>query len=119
MDVQIAEVKEYLEMVDETSPEDDAEDEATTLDIPGPVLLFGNTLSSTKSNLLAALPTRSLADRLVSAYLNSHESPLGRKLIPNTVSHFTTLTRESFDTRSYILKRSQFTNFVIFTQFIY
>lgn len=64
-------------MMEETSPEDDTDDESTAHDISGPVLLFGNTLSSTKSNLLAALPPRSMADRLVSAYLNSKESPLG------------------------------------------
>lgn len=63
-------------MHENTSPEE-VEEEDVVPAVSGPVLLFGNSISSTISELLAALPVRSMADRLISAYLNSKESPLG------------------------------------------
>ncbi|OKL59729.1 hypothetical protein UA08_05027 [Talaromyces atroroseus] len=79
---EIAEVKDYLELDNvEVEPEEDYPD------ISGPVLLFGNTLSSQKAELLAALPVRSVADRLVSFYLNSKESTL-------VLMHVPTFTKE-------------------------
>ena len=75
--MQIAEVKEYLQLAEDTSPEEEPDDESSVSEISRPVLLFANALSTTKANLLAALPVRSVADRLVSSYLNSKESPLG------------------------------------------
>ncbi|KAI9046067.1 fungal specific transcription factor domain-containing protein [Aspergillus affinis] len=84
---EIAEVKEYLQMSEDTSPEDDAEGEPSTPDALGPVLLFGNTIATTKADLLAALPARPVADRLVSSYLNSKEAPL-------VVMHTATFAKE-------------------------
>ncbi|PLB51403.1 hypothetical protein P170DRAFT_433411 [Aspergillus steynii IBT 23096] len=81
---EIAEVKEYLQVSEDTSPEDDAEGETA---VSGPVLLFGNAISCTQADLLAALPARSVADRLVSFYLNSKEAPL-------VVMHIPTFARE-------------------------
>ncbi|RAL14173.1 fungal specific transcription factor domain-containing protein [Aspergillus homomorphus CBS 101889] len=83
---EIAEVKEFLQMNENSSPED-AEEESLVPEVSGPVLLFGNTISATISELLAALPARSTADRLISAYLNSRESPL-------VLIHTPTFTRE-------------------------
>ncbi|KAH8697249.1 hypothetical protein BGW36DRAFT_378310 [Talaromyces proteolyticus] len=84
---QIAEVKEYLELTEDTSPEEEFEEDSPSLPISGPVLLFGNTASTTKANLLAAVPDRSAADRLVSLYLNSKESTL-------VIMHIPTFTKE-------------------------
>ncbi|KAH8429257.1 uncharacterized protein LDX57_006924 [Aspergillus melleus] len=67
-------------MSEDTSPEDDAEGEPSTPDASGPVLLFGNAIATTKADLLAALPARTVADRLVSSYLNSKEAPLGTRV---------------------------------------
>ncbi|PYI20274.1 hypothetical protein BO99DRAFT_112686 [Aspergillus violaceofuscus CBS 115571] len=83
---EIAEVKEFLQMHENTSPEEVEEEDAIP-DVSGPVLLFGNSISSTVYELLAALPARSMADRLISAYLNSKESPL-------VLIHTPTFTRE-------------------------
>ncbi|QKX53912.1 uncharacterized protein TRUGW13939_00992 [Talaromyces rugulosus] len=73
---EIAEVKEYLDLTEGTSPEDEADESLAAPDISGPVLLFGNTIPTDKASLLAALPVRSVADRLVSVFLNSKESIL-------------------------------------------
>lgn len=79
IEVQIAEVKEYLQLSEDTSPEEEEDDENSCLpEITGPVLLFGNAISASKDDLLAALPARNVVDRLVSSYLNSKESTLGR-----------------------------------------
>ncbi|RAH43440.1 Zn(II)2Cys6 transcription factor [Aspergillus brunneoviolaceus CBS 621.78] len=83
---EIAEVKEFLQMHENTSLEE-VEEEDVVPAVSGPVLLFGNSISSTISELLAALPVRSMADRLISAYLNSKESPL-------VLIHTPTFTRE-------------------------
>ena len=76
--MQISEVKEYLQMGEESTPEDDDE-VSSAPSVSGPVLLFGNAIFCTKTALLAALPTRTVADRFVSFYLNSKEAPLGTR----------------------------------------
>lgn len=66
-------------MGEDTSPEEEEDDESSYLpEITGPVLLFGNAISASKDDLLAALPARNIVDRLVSFYLNSKESTLGK-----------------------------------------
>lgn len=75
--LQIAVVKEYIDLTEGPSPEDEADETLAAPDISGPVLLFGNTVPTDKTSLLAALPVRSVADRLVSVFLNSKESMLG------------------------------------------
>ncbi|KAA8642975.1 hypothetical protein EYZ11_007259 [Aspergillus tanneri] len=84
---EIAEVKEYLQLTTDTSPEEENEEVSLTPDLSGPVLLFANCISTTKDELLAALPVRSDADRLVSVYLNSKESTL-------VIMHIPTFARE-------------------------
>ncbi|PYH42922.1 Zn(II)2Cys6 transcription factor [Aspergillus saccharolyticus JOP 1030-1] len=83
---EISEVKEFLQMHESTSPEDVGEEDSIP-DVSGPVLLFGNSISSNFSELLAALPLRTTADRLISSYLNSKEAPL-------VLIHTPTFTRE-------------------------
>lgn len=79
--MQISEVKEYLQLTEDSYSEEQFDD-STTPEISGPELLFGNTISAPKSDLIAALPARSVADRLISLYLNSKESTLGKFLYP-------------------------------------
>ncbi|KAJ5678677.1 hypothetical protein N7462_006921 [Penicillium macrosclerotiorum] len=83
---QIAEVKEYLQITQDSSPEDEQE-EFSAPQISGPVLLLGNTFSPTKNDLLGTLPSRPVADRLISLYLNSKESSL-------VLMHVPTFTKE-------------------------
>ncbi|CAI7677962.1 unnamed protein product [Penicillium pancosmium] len=77
---QIAEVKEYLQLTEDTSPEEEEDENPCLPEISGPVLLFGNAISASKDDLLDALPARAVADRLVSSYLNSKEATLGLQL---------------------------------------
>lgn len=66
-------------MTEDTSPEEEEDDEDSCLpEISGPVLLFGNAISTSKEDLLAALPARNVSDRIVSCYLNSKEATLGK-----------------------------------------
>ena len=61
----------------EDSYSEEMSDDSFAPEISGPELLFGNTISAPKPDLLAALPARPVADRLISLYLNSKESTLG------------------------------------------
>lgn len=79
--MQIAEVKEYLQLAEDSYSEEQFEDSLGPV-ISGPELFFGNTISAPKSDLIAALPARPVADRLISLYLNSKESTLGIILEP-------------------------------------
>lgn len=71
-------MKEYLQLTEDTSPEEEEDEHSCLPEISGPVLLFGNAISTSKDDLLDALPARAVADRLVSSYLNSKEATLGR-----------------------------------------
>ncbi|KAJ5396693.1 hypothetical protein N7509_004806 [Penicillium cosmopolitanum] len=84
---QIAEVKEYLQLTEDTSPEEEEDEHSCLPEISGPVLLFGNAISTSKDDLLDALPARAVADRLVSSYLNSKEATL-------VITHIPTFTKE-------------------------
>ncbi|PWY80719.1 hypothetical protein BO70DRAFT_397011 [Aspergillus heteromorphus CBS 117.55] len=84
---EIAEVKQYLQL-NENSPLEDAEEETSAPEVSGPVLLFGNLVPSTKADLLAALPDRPAADRLVSFYLNSKEATLVLMHIPTFAKEY-------------------------------
>ncbi|KAJ5111279.1 hypothetical protein N7532_001814 [Penicillium argentinense] len=84
---ELAEVKEYLQLTEDTSPEEEDDEISSMPDISGPVLLFGNAISTSKDDLLSALPTRPVADRIVSSYLNSKESTL-------VITHIPTFTKE-------------------------
>jgi hypothetical protein len=75
--MQISEVKEYLQLTEDSYSEDTPDDLFTAAGISGPELLFGNTISAPKTDVIAALPPRPVADRLISLYLNSKESTLG------------------------------------------
>lgn len=83
--MQIAEVKDYLQMTEDSYPKDQIDDSFAPA-ISGPELFFGNTISAPKSGLIAALPPRPVADRLISLYLNSKESTLG--IIPQAPIKF-------------------------------
>lgn len=83
--MQISEVKEYLQLTEDSYSEDQF-DNSFAPGISGPELLFGNTISAPKSDLIAALPARPVADRLISLYLNSKESTLG--IVSQTSSNF-------------------------------
>lgn len=74
----LAEVKEYIQRTEDTSPEDEEDEDSCVPEISGPVLLFGNAILTSKEDLLAALPPRNVSDRIVSSYLNSKESTLGK-----------------------------------------
>ncbi|KKK18025.1 hypothetical protein ARAM_000751 [Aspergillus rambellii] len=84
----IAEVKAYLQHDQDPSPEEDLEEEPSGKQVSGPVLLLGNQISSTGADLLAALPVRSVADRLVSFYLNCKESTLVIMHIPTFAKEY-------------------------------
>ncbi|KAJ5157482.1 uncharacterized protein N7482_008582 [Penicillium canariense] len=83
---EITEVKEYLQLADDSYFEEQTE-ESPAPEISGPVLFFGNTISATKADLLTAVPARPVADRLISLYLNSKESTL-------VLMHVPTFTKE-------------------------
>jgi hypothetical protein len=64
---QISELKEHLDQIPTSAH---AQDNNVT-DIPGPDILFARQRHVTKQELLAALPPRSEADQLVTAYFVS------------------------------------------------
>ncbi|KAI4666121.1 uncharacterized protein J4E78_003588 [Alternaria triticimaculans] len=67
---QISELREHLDQVP-VSP--DPDDEVAN-EVPGPELLFGRNLHATREELLAALPLRPEADRLIDTFFISMES---------------------------------------------
>ena len=67
---QISELREHLDQVP-VSP--DPDDEVVN-EVPGPELLFGRNAHATREELLAALPPRSEADRLIDTFFISMES---------------------------------------------
>ncbi|PYH91009.1 hypothetical protein BO71DRAFT_280029, partial [Aspergillus ellipticus CBS 707.79] len=84
---EIAEVKQYLQLNENTSPDEVAEDTSAP-EVSGPVLLFSDSISSTKADLLSMLPDRSVVDRLVSFYLNSKEATLVLMHIPTFAKEY-------------------------------
>ncbi|KAJ6024702.1 hypothetical protein N7540_005499 [Penicillium herquei] len=68
-------VKEYLDEQDENFDEDGVEDDP--FDTSSPVLLLGLAKPITKQEVLADIPARSIADRLVSRFLQTSEPSLG------------------------------------------
>ncbi|KAF7735217.1 Fungal Zn(2)-Cys(6) binuclear cluster domain-containing protein [Penicillium ucsense] len=85
---EIAEVKEYLQATEDAATStDEPLDDSLIFPNSGPQLLLGHAFPDTKSDLIAALPPRQFADRLVSLYLNSRESTL-------ILMHIPTFTRE-------------------------
>ncbi|EPS27621.1 hypothetical protein PDE_02565 [Penicillium oxalicum 114-2] len=83
---EIAEVKEFLQATEDFDF-DAPSDDSFMSSISGPQLLLGHVFSGPTSDLIAALPPRPVADRLVSLYLNSKESTL-------ILMHIPTFTRE-------------------------
>ncbi|KAJ5233570.1 uncharacterized protein N7469_005336 [Penicillium citrinum] len=86
--IALAEVKEYIQRTEDTSPEDEEDEDSCVPEISGPVLLFGNAISTSKEDLLAALPPRNVSDRIVSSYLNSKESTLVLTHIPTFAKEY-------------------------------
>ncbi|KAL1966397.1 hypothetical protein VTN77DRAFT_4539 [Rasamsonia byssochlamydoides] len=81
----IKEVKEYLREDDETS--EDSEIEPEMDDSSRPSLLFGLGKPPSKEELLADIPPRPVADRLIARFLNSGDPSL-------VIIHFPTFQRE-------------------------
>jgi len=67
---QISELREHLDQVP-VSP--DPDDEVVN-EVPGPELLFGRNAHATREELLASLPPRPEADRLIDTFFISMES---------------------------------------------
>ncbi|KAI9039032.1 putative C6 transcription factor [Aspergillus affinis] len=63
-------VKEYLQGSDDESDEEDEED---SFDMASPTLLFGLNKPASKEELLADIPSRPVADRLISQFFTSKE----------------------------------------------
>jgi hypothetical protein len=79
---QISELKEHLDQIPTSAHAQDN----NTADIPGPDILFARQHHVTKQELLVALPPRSEADQLVTAYFNSmHTAPSKHQRI---IQHF-------------------------------
>ncbi|OOQ83977.1 hypothetical protein PEBR_32229 [Penicillium brasilianum] len=91
---EISEVKEYLQLTEDSYSEENPDD---LFAISGPELLLSNTISTPKSDLIAALPTRPVADRLISLYLNSKESTLVLIHIPTFTKEYTQFWRNPED----------------------
>lgn len=68
-------MREYLDEQEDNSDDDGAE--ADPYDNSSPVLLLGLTRTVTKQEMLADIPARSIADRLVSRFLKTSEPSLG------------------------------------------
>jgi hypothetical protein len=79
MSSQISELREHLDQIPtSTIPRDGVLD-----DVPGPELLFGRYPHATKEELLANLPPRSEADRLIDTFfvsMEAHPSKLALRL---------------------------------------
>lgn len=112
---QISELREHLDQIPTSiTPRDEVLD-----DVPGPELLFGCHPHATKEELLAALPPRSEADRLVNTFfvsLETHPSKLvtpliSRRLTSLALIHKPTFLKRVRQTMTYsqgILTRAQY-----------
>ncbi|KAF2132735.1 fungal-specific transcription factor domain-containing protein [Dothidotthia symphoricarpi CBS 119687] len=69
---EIVELKDYFDK-EEESPAIDRPSESSFPDWTGPQLLYGCRMLATKEEMLAAVPTRQVVDRLVSRYFSSFE----------------------------------------------
>ncbi|KAI4950473.1 hypothetical protein J4E91_004356 [Alternaria rosae] len=91
---QISELREHLDQVP-ISP--DPEDEVVN-DVPGPELLFGRYGQATREELLAALPPRSEADRLIDTFFISMESHATLIHKPTFLKQYNELWTQPFET---------------------
>ena len=91
----ISELREHLDQIPtSTFPRDEVLDEA-----PGPELLFGRNSHATKEELLAALPPRSEADRLVDTFfvsMDTHPSKLATPLITQQLTSVVLIHKPTF-----------------------
>ncbi|KAI4629210.1 uncharacterized protein J4E87_003472 [Alternaria ethzedia] len=91
---QISELREHLDQVP-VSP--DPDDEVAN-EVPGPELLFGRNLHATREELLAALPPRPEADRLIDTFFISMESHPTLIHKPTFLKQYNELWTQPFET---------------------
>jgi hypothetical protein len=72
----IAELKDDFES--DAIDGEESEMDPSTLELEGPELLFGKNKNATKEELLAAIPTRPVVDRLMSKYFKTMDMASGR-----------------------------------------
>lgn len=75
---QISELREHLDQI----PTSTVSRDEVLDDVPGPELLFGRYPHATKEELLAALPPRSEADRLINTFFVSMETHPSKSALP-------------------------------------
>lgn len=96
-------MREYLDEQEENSDDDGGE--ADPYDNSSPVLLLGLTRTVTKQEMLADIPARSIADRLVSRFLKTSEPSLGTSTTDDHLTIYHIIIRNSCHPRTNLPER--------------